>query len=329
MRFRYVVASAIVTFLVVVLVSCGGGGSAMGVLSIIPKGDYNAIMGGNPSVKYNSPIFKDIADEVRSIEDQAEKWEDSVEDMGLDNPMACNLILVVQSEDSRENVSFMAGRYDPDDLEDFYEDELNLQDWDDDERNNKTYYTGTIGGTEYGALLERGGVIFGQVDTIEDVIDVLTEGDKSMTRDDDFIEARGLVDFNATEFELHWENIDAKISEFKRLIQQVDDEEDLLDAIDDLRGVGYSYYWSNRIRIVLKFMFKDEDAVETLFEFLQDDMDEAFEEIGPGLVTRIFGADANTDDLDELADLARMNRRGNILEVTMEFDWKILEEIVD
>ena len=329
MRFRYVVLLSLGAALMLILSSCEGGGSAMGALSIVPKGDYYMIEGSNPAQKYNSPIFKDLADEVRKFEDESDDWEDDLSDMGVDNPRANSAKLSASSEDYNENVTFIGGPFRADDLEDYYEDEKGWTDWDEDERKGRKYYTGKLNTSEMAALLERGGVFTGKIDTIDDAIDVIVEGDKKLVDEKKFKESRNLVDFGASEYMLQWDNIDGTISSMKSMFSQVDDDDDIKDAWDDLRAQGVSVYWSNTLRVVTKFKFRKDKHVETLFDFFKKDMDEVFEKLGPALVTGMFGSDANTRDLDELADKARVNRRGTILEITFEMNWKDLEEIID
>ena len=234
------------------MISCGGGGGAMGVLSVIPKGDYYMLSGSNPAAKYDTPFYKNLADEVKRIEDEADDWEDRLDDMEIDNVRSNNLSLSLVSEDAVENVIFHAGRFNYDDLEDYFDDEQNWTDWDEDEKNNIVYYTGKLGTSEYAALIERGGLFTGRADVIEDIIEVITEGDKRLQDDKDFNAFRGLVDFSATEFSLQWDNIDGTINNYKNQIAQIDDEEDLQDALDELEAEGVSIYWGNSLRVVIK-----------------------------------------------------------------------------
>lgn len=100
MKFRYGVIIALGIFVLASLASCGGGGSPMSIVSMTPKGDYYSVQGSNPAQKYNSPLFKEIADEVKRYEEEIENWEDKMDDMGIE-PRANTLTVNLLSEDSK------------------------------------------------------------------------------------------------------------------------------------------------------------------------------------------------------------------------------------
>lgn len=330
MKFKLTLMAALIGAVALAFIGCGGGG-ASGVMAVAPKGDYYMVTGSNPAQKFDSPLYKDLADELDSFEEALENWEDDMDDIGLKNPKANNLKLEIQSEESKENINFIAGNFREDDLEDYFEDNLGWDDWDDDDANGKKFFTGKVGATDMAVMKSNGGLIYGDKDAVEDVIDVMTEGKKKMIQDKKFNEAKSLVDFNATDFVLIWDNMkgDGPIRTYKNLIAQVDDDEDLADAIDDLRANGISVYWTNKIRVVCKLKFKKDKHVETLYEFFKDDMDKFFEKAGPGLIQTFFGNTPDGDDMEDLADNARVNKHGTILELVFEIKGDELEDLVD
>ena len=329
MKFRFGVIIALGILVLVSLASCGGGGSALGIVSITPKGDYYTIQGSNPSQKYNSPLFKEIADEVKQYEDEMEKWEDAMDDMGLNNPQANSLRVSINSEDSKENLTFIAGPFKADDLEDYFDDEMKWEDWDEDEDKGRKYFTAEAYGTEKGLMLTNGGLLYGDLDAIEEVIDVMAEGGKKLADDKDFIEAKDLVDFNSTEFMLQWDNLDPAINVLKSLVAKADDDKDIAESIEDIKAIGFSIYWTGDLKIVARFLYKKEKDSEALFEFLKDDMDKFFEDSLPDLVKQMLGGDAETKDLEDLADKAKVSKRGNVLELVINLKWSDLEDIID
>lgn len=308
------------------LISCGGGGP-MGAISVIPKGKFYMVSGVNLNQKYNAPIYKSIADEIRAFEKAVDDREDGLEAMGI-RPEQNAMVLSFASENANENLTYLSGPFRIEDLEDYFEDEEGWDKFNDDERNGRTYYTGTVYGAERAMMLEQGGIFSGHVDVIEDIIDVLTKNGKRLNADKKFNENRDLVDFNAAEFTYCFDNLEPFISGYKNLIQVVDTDEDLLDAVEDLRALGVSVYWSGDIRVVAKFRFKRDKNVTALAEFLKKDMDEFLEKAAPALVQGFFGADADTRSLDSLADKIRVNQAGTMLEIVMQFTWQDLEEIV-
>lgn len=310
----------------IALVSCGGGGP-MGTVSVIPKGKFYMVSGVNPIQKFNSPIYKNIADELRAFEKAVDDREDGLEAMGI-RPEQNAMVLSFVSENANENLTYISGPFRVEDLEDYFEDEEGWDKFDDDERNGRVYYTGTVYGTERAMILEQGGLFSGHVDIIEDLIDVLTKNDKRLNADKKFNENRDLVDFGASEFTYCFDNVEPFIAGYKNLIQVVDTDEDLLAAVEDLRALGVSVYWSGDIRIVAKFRFKREKNITALAEFLKKDMDEFLEKAAPALVQGYFGPDADTRSLDNLAQKIRVNQAGTVLEIVMQFSWQDLEEIV-
>jgi hypothetical protein len=322
MKFRFGVILALGIFVLVSLASCGGGGSAQGIVSITPKGDYYTIQGSNPAQKYGSPLFKELADEIKRYEDELENWEDAMDDMGLNNPNANSLRLSINSEDSKENLNFIAGPFKADDLEDYFDDEMKWEDWDEDEDKGRKYFTAEAYGTEKGLMLTNGGLLYGDLDAIEEVIDLMAEGGKKLSQDKDFMAAKELVDFNSTEFMLQWENLDPVIGTFKALVAKADDDKDIAEAIEDIKGVGISIYWTGDIKIVARFLYKKEKDSEALFEFLKDDMDKFFEDSLPDLVKQMLGNDAETKDLEDLADKAKVSKRGKVLELVINLKWE-------
>lgn len=328
MKFRYGVIVALGIFILASLASCGGGGSPMGIVQLTPKGDYFTIQGSNPSQKYNSPLFKELADEIKQYENEMENWEDKMDDMGLKDPKANSLILNILSKDSKENLTFINGPFNADDLEDYFDKKMKWDKWDEDEDKGRKYFTAESYGTEKGLMLLNGGLLFGDLDAIEEVIDLMAKGGKKLTEDKGYKLAQELVDFNATEYMLQWDNLNPAISTLKALVAKADDDEDIAESIEDIKAIGFSTYWSGELRIVARFLYKKEKDNEALYEFLKDDMDKFFEDSLPDLVTQLLGPDAKTKNLDDLASKAKVSRRGNVLELVITLKWQDLEDIV-
>lgn len=202
-------------------------------------------------------------------------------------------------------------------------------DWDDDEDKGRKYFTAEAYGTEKGILQINGGILFGDLDAVEEVIELSAEGGKKLVDDKDFKLARELVDFNASEFMLQWDNMDMVTNSFKALVAKADDDKDIAEAIDDIKAVGMSIHWSNEMRVVARFLYKKEKDSEALYEFLKDDMDKFFEDSLPDVVKGIFGQEAETKDLEDLAGNAKVSKRGKVLELVISVKWQDLEEIVD
>jgi hypothetical protein len=329
MKFRSVLFVAVIALTTSMLISCGGG-DAMGVLSSVPKGKYYQLEGTNPAAKYNSEIFAKIADELDKFEDEKDDWEDKLDEMGIDNPQMNNLKLSVTSEDSEENLKYLAGGFKVDDLEDYFTDKDfgGWDDWDEDDRDNVTYYTGKKFNVDQAVFIHGPGFFQGQESVIEDIIDVVKKGDRQMVATEEFRENRDLVDFNATNFMLHFDNADDLARNFTSMVKMVDDDEDIIEPLEDLSAAGVSVYWTNELRLLIKLRFDKEKDLDPFVEFLREDMDKILEEIGPQMARSFFGPDVKTDDMDELADDARVDRSGPNVMIEIRLTWKVIEEMI-
>jgi hypothetical protein len=308
------------------LVSCGGGGGAAAI-SLIPKGDYFSIGGTNPAQKYNSAMFKEYADEVKTAEDAMEDDEDKADDMGIELAQY-NAVINFSSTDANENIAFHGGPFKEDDLSDYCEDELNWEDMEEEEEEGRKYF---VGENDRGFILASGGALMGHKDAIEDIIDVMAKGDKKLIDDKDYKEAVSLVDFNATEFSLVWDNMNQQLPGIQNMVRQITQDDDIIDAIGEIEAMGQCAYWGNTLRMVMKLRFdKDKDA-ETVEEFLNDDMDEIFEKLGPPMLRAFFrGEDLqNEDDIEDLAEKTVVTRSGNLLEIRFEVSWEDLKDFLD
>ena len=325
MKTRYGMLAAIIAGLVLTLAYCGGGG-ATGVLGVIPEGDYHTISGSAPWAKYNSPFYQQYADEVDSAEDAMDDVEDVADDMGIELERY-RLTMTFTSEDAEENLTYYGGPITSDDFEDYCDDELNWQDIDEEEENGVAYW---VADNDQGFLMAAGGVLRGHEDGLEDVIGVMTSGGDKLLNDRDFQEAQPLVDFNATVFNLTWDEVDSTVNMLKSMFRQIDDDEDLMDALDDLEAIGVSTYWRGDLETVLKARFKNDAAAETIQEFLNDEKDEIFEQYAPGFITRFFqGEDVDTDDAEDLAAHVTVRRNGAVLEVRFSVTWEQMAEFLD
>lgn len=312
---------------VLALASCGGGGGGA-ALNLIPEGDYYSISGMNIAQRVNSPMYKEYVDEVDWAEDRMDEMEKEAKRMGIDFEQY-TMVLSFNSTDVKENLTYHGGPRDADDFEDYCEKILNLNDFEEEEENGVKYYVAE--NVETGYLMAAGGALIGHKDALEDVIDVMTKGDDKLVDDKKYREHMALVDYSASQFMFQWDELDDIKTGFKGYIRQVDDDEDLQDAVDDLDAWSIAFYWRGNLEVVLKFKFDDEKPVQELGEFLEKEMDEFFDKLGEAQLRSFFRDEQldNLGDIEDLAEKARVNRSGKILEIRFSVTWDDLKNFLD
>ena len=329
MRVRATILASILAMVILSLAACGGGGGGAAI-GTVPEGKYFSLNGSNPAQKFNSPMYKKYMDEVDKAEDWFDDAEDEAKDLGIDLNRYTSRI-AFSSEKVEENLNYIGGPSNPDDMEDFFEDKLNWDDIDEEEENGRKYYVGEVAGQKKAYIVAAGGVFYGSEDVIEDVLKVLTKGDDKLVGDKDYQAATPLVDFNATEYSLIWDNMDGQLAGFQNLLRQVTDDEDVIDLLKDIEALGMSSYWGGDLRFVFKIRFEDDKAATEFMEFLEDEMDEIFEKLGPTMV-KGFLAGEDTQDEDDAEDLAKnvkLHRAGNVVEINFTVKWEEMEVFLD
>lgn len=325
MKVRYFALIVLSAFALLIFASCGG--SSLGIISVVPKGDFFQLEGSNPAAKYQSQFYQNLAEEIESYEDAMEATEDRMEEMGIELNRA-TLVLNLSSTEAGESFEFYSGPFNEADLEDYFKDERGWEKIDEEDYKGQRYFSIKREGADGAYMLTNGGVLIGSEDIIEDVIKVRTAGKRKLLDDKDYSGATSLVDFGSAEFMLQWDNMDSTSQFLKGLIRQVDDDEDVMDAIDDLRAVGISNYWGNDLRIVIKMKFKREKNAEILQELFEDDMDKIFKNFDQNMVRSLFGPDADTNDFRDLAERVDVSLNGTVLQMVMTLKWEDVEELI-
>ena len=196
MRVRTTILASILAAAALTFAACGGGGGGAAI-GTVPEGKYFSLNGSNPAQKFSSPMYEKYMDEVDKAEDWFDDAEDEAKDLGIDLNQYTSKMRF-NSEKAEENLDYIGGVSNPDDLEDYFEDKLNWDDIDEEEENGRKYYVGEVAGQKRAYILAAGGVFYGSEDVIEDVLGVLTEGDDKLINDKDYQAATPLVDFSAT-----------------------------------------------------------------------------------------------------------------------------------
>jgi hypothetical protein len=327
MKVRAGFLASIIVIFTLALANCGGGGGSA-VLNLIPEGDYYSIVGINVSQMVKSPFFKQYSDEVKWAEDIMKASEKEVKRMGIDIEQY-TAVLRFLSTDAKENIIFHGGPKDASAFEKFCKRILNWNNVDEDDRNGTKYYVADDIDQAY--LMAGGGAFVGNTNVIEDIIDVMTKGDKKLIDDKDYRERAALIDFSATQYMLQWDNLTQQRDTFKGYVRQVDDDEDLLDAVDDLEAWSYAVRWTNNLEFVLKFQFDNEKSVKTLGDFLEKEMDEFFKKLGEAQLRDFLRNKelTNLRDIDDLAKNAKVNRAGKVLEIRFAVNWDDIKNFID
>lgn len=325
MKVRYFTPIAVSVIALLFFASCGG--SSLGVMSVVPRGDFFRLDGSNPAAKFQSSFYLNLADEIKSYDDALKSMEDKMEDMGIELNQA-KLDLNLSSTESGESFEFFSGPFNEADLEDYFKDERGWEKINEEDYKGQRYFSIKREGSNGAYMLTNGGVLIGSDNIIEDIIKVRTAGKRKLQDHRAYSEAQNLVDFNASEFMLQWDNMDSTVQSFKALIRQVDDDEDLMDAIDDLRAIGISSYWGNDFRIVIKMKFKRERNAETLRDMFDDDMDKIFKNFDQTMIRSMFGSKAETKDFRDLSEMVKINLNGNVLQLSMTLKWEDIEDLI-
>jgi len=308
MRVRVGILTIFCVAFILSLASCGGGGGSA-ALGLVPEGHYFSVNGRNLQQLRSSSMFEEYIDEIKWAEDNWEKLEDNAKDMGIDFEQY-RMVMYFNSTRADEVLTYFGGPTDPDDFQDYCEDVMNWDDIEEEEANGKKYYLPD--NNDQAFIMAAGGVFVGHENAVEDLIDVMTKGDDKLIGDKDYAAVANLVDMNATEFFLQWDNLDGKIAEFQGYVRAVDDDEDLLDAVKDLEAWSYSLKWGANLEAVLKFKFEDEDSAKELEKFLSKEMDEIFDKNGQAILRDFFRGEEldNVEDVEDLAEKADVRLAG-------------------
>jgi hypothetical protein len=286
------------------------------------------ITGANISQLQRSPMYKEYMDDVDWAEEGMKTLERETKRMGID-PEQYTMVIRFLSTDAKETLVYHGGPRDADDFERYCKKILNWTDINDDDRNNVKYYVAENIDQAY--MMAAGGALIGNTSAIKDVIDVITKGDKKLIDDKYYRENAALVDFNASLFMLQWDNLNQQKEVFKGYIRQVDDDADLLDAVDDLEAWSYAVRWGGNLEIVLKFKFDDEKPVKTLGDFIEKEKDEFFNKLGEAQLKDFMRGEQldNLRDVEDLSEKARVARAGKVLEIHFAVTWDDLKKFLD
>lgn len=182
------------------------------------------------------------------------------------------------------------------------------------------------------AMLVDGGYLIADEDTMIDVVAVLEgSSDEALIDDVGFQSARELADFSATFFELEWDEIEDRGSDFEEWMEEVIDEETFIDTLDkdSITAHWRADYLDLEARVVRKIRFAAQEDATTFADGIRNSKADLLRE-QPSffLPSEVYGA-MDDADLDDLDDQLSVTVSEDVVAIEFSFTWEDIDHCFD
>ena len=311
---------ALFTLILLTFISCSQGGSSGAAM--IPDGKFNVLININTQEFFDSDVWEEIQDEIGDdgvealfgeLEEEISVKMEDLKDVVIGLELEGKTFVTGKQPDNA--LIYIGGEYDKDDVEDRLKDSSDADELDEDDREGIEMFTWVSKETEKGVAFLPQGYVRGMLDNVEDAVDLLKKGGKRLINSKDYLEFGQLFSDKATISINAWE-LDDMLGDLLKMAGQMvtdDDDKDMLEALEELKAASLLINFDKEIGIVIKLHLDDEDAVETLGDYLEEIQDKKNEH-------RLLAGVPLDKSTKDLMDEIKIDADKNVLTIALDLE---------
>ncbi len=296
------------------------------ILALIPNGDFTTLYGNIPRLKFNSAMFRRLAEVNEELAAEIESTENESAGMGIELDQY-RLSLSLYPGPQGNLLRYDGGPNDPDALSEYFAGGPRVEGFEELELHGRNYWVSPL---DTAFAMTPTGVIFSDSRAQIEAALALWAGEGEGLLDNEGLRrALPLIDLGATEFLVQWGGLEQGIPNLQAMAAANGGDAAVNAALETLVANGYTIRWGDEFDTSFGLMFADEASAATVESYLQENIVSIISDVGRRAVRAIlYDQNLNTESIEELARSTTISRDGEIVQIHLSVGWPDLEAFI-